>query len=243
MTFQSADLERLTEGHLLDADGDKIGRIADIYVDNASKRPEWVLVNTGLLGTRESFVPIAEATERDGDIVVPYDKATVKGAPSIDADGELSDAEEAELYRYYGMRDPFAEAATPAPGTETGTDTTMTRSEEEMRAGTVKRPSELVRLKKYVVTEHQQMTVPVQHEEVRVVTEPITDANRAGGSDTGITEDAQEVVLNQEEVVIEKKVVPKERVRLDKETVTEQREVEADVRKEKIDVERDPQAH
>jgi uncharacterized protein (TIGR02271 family) len=240
MTFKNADLERLTDGHLLGADGDKIGRIADVFVDKASGQPEWVLVHTGLFGTRESFVPIAEATERDGDIVVPYDKATVKGAPNVDADGELSEEEERELYRYYGMRDPFAETA--APSADAGTTTAMTRSEEEMYAGTVKRPSELVRLKKVVVTEHQQMTVPVQHEEVRVVTEPITDANRAG-SNTEISDDAQELVLNREEVVVEKKVVPKETVRLDKETVTEQETVDADIRKEKIDVEHDPRSH
>jgi uncharacterized protein (TIGR02271 family) len=236
MTLQSSDLERLTEGNLVGQDGTKIGRVADIYVDNTSRQPEWVLVNTGLFGTKESFVPLAQATEQDGDIVVPYDKATVKDAPKIDVDGELNEAEEAELYRYYGLADPFA-GKVEADARNTATESAMTRSEEEMHAGTIKRPSELVRLKKYVVTEHQQMTVPVQHEEVRVVTEPITNENRG---ETEISEDEHAMTLNQEEVVVEKRVVPKEQVRLDKETVTEQQTVDAELRKEKIDVERDP---
>jgi uncharacterized protein (TIGR02271 family) len=235
MPLQTKDLERLTEGHLLGNDGTKIGRIADIYVDNTTRQPEWVLVNTGLFGTKESFVPLAQASEQDGDILVPYDKATIKDAPKIDIDGELSEQEEAELYQYYGLADPFAGQGVATPP-KAQTEGTMTRSEEEMHAGTVKRPSELVRLKKVVVTEHQQMTVPVQHEEVRVVTEPIS----GDATGTEISEDEQAITLNREEVVVEKKVVPKEQVRLDKETVTEQQTVDADLRKEQIDVERNP---
>jgi len=57
------------------------------------------------------------------------------------------------------------------------TDDAMTRSEEELRVGTARRERGRARLRKYVVTEQVQQTVPVRREEVRVEREPITDAN------------------------------------------------------------------
>jgi hypothetical protein len=56
----------------------------------------------------------------------------------------------------------------------------MTRSEEEVVVGTRTRVRGRARLKKYVVTEHVQKTVPVQREEVRVEFEPTRDDNDPG---------------------------------------------------------------
>ena len=96
------------------------------------------------------------------------------------------------------------------------------------------------RLRKYVVTEDVETTVPVTREEVRIEREPITDANRdavmAGGE---LTEEEHEVTLHEEEVVTEKRAVPKERVRMDKDVSTERREVTEQVRKEQIETEGD----
>ena len=118
------------------------------------------------------------------------------------------------------------------------TDQAMTRSEEELRVGTETRERGRARLRKYVVTETEQVTVPVQREEVRVEREPITDANLEDAtSGPGISEEEHEVTLREEEVVVEKRAVPKERVRLGTETVTEERQVSEEVRKEQIEVE------
>jgi hypothetical protein len=51
----------------------------------------------------ESFVPLEGATDKGDDIVVNYDKETVKDAPRIDADRDLSPDEEETLYAHYGM--------------------------------------------------------------------------------------------------------------------------------------------
>jgi uncharacterized protein (TIGR02271 family) len=113
----------------------------------------------------------------------------------------------------------------------------MTRSEEELRVGTETRERGRARLRKYVTTEQQQVTVPVQREEVRVEREPITDANLdAATSGPAISEEEHEVVLREEEPVVEKRAVPRERVRLDTETVTDERQVAEEVRKEHIEV-------
>jgi uncharacterized protein (TIGR02271 family) len=116
----------------------------------------------------------------------------------------------------------------------------MTRSEEELHVGTTRRERGRARLRKYVVTEEVQQTVPVRREEVRVEREPVTEGNvdqaMAGPE---ISEEEHELTLHDEEVVVEKRAVPKERVRMTKDTVADDETVSEEVRKERIDVEGD----
>ncbi len=239
---------------VLDSQGQKIGKIDELYYDEQGGQPEWALVNTGLFGTKKTFVPIRGAKPTGEDVQVSITNEQVKDAPRIDADQELSEEEERRLFQHYGV--PYTtEGSTTAEGaprestrTESGDgthrgdrtdggDDAMTRSEEELRVGTARQERGRARLRKYVVTEQVQKTVPVRREEVRVEREPITDANREQAvSGPEITESEHEVVLHEEEPVVEKRAVPKERVRLDKETHEEEREVSEEIRKEQIDV-------
>jgi uncharacterized protein (TIGR02271 family) len=115
------------------------------------------------------------------------------------------------------------------------TDDAMTRSEERLNVGTQKVETGRARLRKYVVTDQQTVNVPVQHEEVRIEREPITDANRGDALDgPDLSDEEHEVVLTEERPVVQKETVPVERVRLDKETVTDQQQVTEDVRHEEI---------
>jgi uncharacterized protein (TIGR02271 family) len=233
--------------------GEKIGTIEEIYLDNDTQAPEWALVTTGLFGTKQTFVPIRDAGTADDGVTVPYDKDTVKDAPRIDPDGRLSREEETELYRHYGIEYSDARSDSGLPEGRTGdvadrdavgrdvsgptTDDAMTRSEEELRVGTTEREAGRARLRKYVVEEEVQQTVPVRREEVRVEREPITDANvDAATSGPEISDEEHEVVLHEEEAVVEKRAVPKERVRLDKDSRTEERQVSDTVRREEIEV-------
>src|SRR5688572_850222 len=229
---------------MVDRDGDRIGTIDAIYLDDQTGEPEWALVNTGLFGTKTTFVPLAQATQTDQDVRVPYDKQLVKDAPRVDPDGQLSEAEERQLWRHYGLdydrttrRRATGRGAVGRDTSGPTTDDAMTRSEEELRVGTTQRERGRVRLRKYVTTEQVQQTVPVQRERVRVEREPITDANLdAATSGPDISEEEHEVVLHEEEPVVEKRVVPKERVRLDKDTATGEERVAEQVRKEQIEV-------
>ena len=222
-------------------DGEKIGKLEEVYLDARSGQPEWATVNTGLFGTKQSFVPLAEAEPARGNVVVPYSKDQVKEAPSVDPDGELSPEEEERLYTHYGVAS--SESEHRAEGYDTSgptTDDAMTRSEEELRVGIAQRERGRARLRKYVVTEQVEQTVPVQREEVRIEREPITDANvDKAVSGPEISDEEHEVVLHEEEVVTEKRAVPKERVRMTKDTVTEEETVSEDVRKEQIEAEGD----
>jgi uncharacterized protein (TIGR02271 family) len=224
------------------SDGSKIGRIEEIYVDTETNEPEWALVHTGLLGTKQTFVPLRDATPDDDQLRVPYDKSQVKDAPAIDPDGELSRSEEAELYRHYGFE--YSETRSGGVGDDVPgrqTDDAMTRSEEELRVGTREQESGRVRLRKYVVTDEVEQTVPVKREEVRLEREPITDANRDDAlSGEDLTEAEHEVTLHTEEPVVDKRTVPKERVRLDKDVEVEEPTVSEEVRREEIDVDDSP---
>jgi uncharacterized protein (TIGR02271 family) len=90
---------------LVDRNGDKIGKIEDVYLDRSSGEPEWIAVKTGLLGSNVSFVPIHETATDGDDFRVDYEKGLVKDAPNIDPDGELSPEEERRLYQHYGRSD------------------------------------------------------------------------------------------------------------------------------------------
>jgi uncharacterized protein (TIGR02271 family) len=199
---------------MVDRDGDKIGKIEEIYLDADTNEPEWGLVHTGLFGTKQTFVPIRDASGGDGEGVrVPFEKSQIKDAPKMDADGQLSQEDESELYRHYGMDYSEARSDSGLPeggatgrvdadrttdvdtdrGTDRGvvgndvsgpeTDTAMTRSEEELRVGTTQRETGRARLRKWVETEQVTETVPVQREEVRIEREPITDANVGDAKD------------------------------------------------------------
>ncbi|RNE66586.1 DUF2382 domain-containing protein [Cryobacterium tepidiphilum] len=91
-------------GIVIGSDGDKIGSVGQVFLDNASGEPEWVTVKTGLFGMSESFIPLQGATVSGDEVRVGYDKGTVKDAPRVDdSEGALSESEEATLYEYYGM--------------------------------------------------------------------------------------------------------------------------------------------
>jgi len=242
------------------SDGEKLGTIEEIYLDTETGEPEWALVTTGLFGTKQSFVPLRDASPSGDGVSVPFDKSTVKESPKIDPDGQLSQPEEAELYRHYGMDYSETESGSGlpdadstktsagekgGPGRDTSgpnTDSAITRSEEELHVGTADREAGRVRLRKYVVEDEVTQTVPVRREEVRVEREPITDANvDAATSGPEISSEEHEVVLREEEVVTEKRAVPKERVRLDKDVETEEREVSETLRREEIEVDQGAQ--
>ncbi|GAA2498136.1 PRC and DUF2382 domain-containing protein [Streptomyces gobitricini] len=252
-----AQIPAVLDHPVYDSTGDKIGEAKHVFVDDVTGRPDWVSVKTGLFGSGESFVPIHDASVVEDHLEVPYPKGKVKDAPNVDVDagGHLSAEEERRLYRYYGVRwdgtlEQGERAGDGRAGTDarTGTagaagtaadragDDAMTRSEEEMHVGVEQRQTGKARLRKYVVTEEVQQTIPLRHEEVTLEREPVTDANRdAALSGPEITEAEHEVTLHAERPVVETEVTPVERVRLNTQEVADEETVEGRVRKERIE--------
>jgi len=252
------DLTSLAGGTVYGPGNHKIGKIVDVYEStDGGTAGTFVTVSTGLFGSHASFVPLAEASRSGDSVQVPYDKELVKDAPRVDNDEELTSEEEDRLYAHYrlggGPVSTTTTATTTAAAGATGrtgtvgrdtsgatTDTAMTRSEERVRVGTQQVETGTARLRKRIISEQQTVRVPVSHDEVRVVREPITDAN-AGAALAGpeLSEEEHEVVLRQEKPVVTKETVPVERVRLGTQTVTEQVQVQEQVRKEQIEVDGD----
>jgi uncharacterized protein (TIGR02271 family) len=256
-----------------DRDGDKIGTIGNVYYDDDTDQPKWLTVNTGLFGISENFVPMQDAENTDGgSVTVAYDKATIKDAPNVSSDDHLSPEDEQRLYRHYNLDYDTTAAAGMGESDVTGrhaegdadgygvfdgdqratvghdtsgptTDSAMTRSEERLDVGTQTRETGRARLRKHVVTEQQQVTVPVSHEELRVEREPITEANRGDAHDgPAISEEEHEVTLHAERPVVSTETEAVERVRLGTETVRSQETVSGEVRKEEIEIDDDVQA-
>lgn len=234
---------------VLDTEGNKVGSVGEIYVDDRTNQPAWMTVQSGLFGTKQNFVPLAGAQLEEDAVRVGFPKEIITSAPKVDVDEALSDEEERELYGHYqqAWEDGNTEGSN-AEDTENDTvghdtsgpttDNAMTRSEERLNIDKEKEVIGRARLRKYVVTEHQTITVPVEREELRLDREPITEENRGDAMDgPEISEEEHEVVLSAERPVVSKETVPVERVRLNKETVQDQQEVESDVQKERIELE------
>ena len=69
---------------IIGSDGEKIGKVDELYLDRQNDQPEWARVHTGFLGTKRSFVPLAGASPKGEDVVVRVSKAQVKDAPGVD---------------------------------------------------------------------------------------------------------------------------------------------------------------
>ena len=251
---QTAQVADLVDRNAVDPEGDKIGTVHDVYVNDQTGQPEWLAIKTGMFGSKLSFAPIAGAYMVDDDVVVTHSKDTVKDAPQVDADGQLTPEETDELFAYYGQQTQNAAPTTgqPAGGDTSGdtggdtsgpdTDDAMTRSEEELDVSTRTQQTGKATLRKWIETENVQMTVPIRREKARLVTDSITDANRdaamAGGD---LTDEEHEVTLSEEVVDVSKKVEAKERVRLEKDVETSEVTVDEEVRKERIGMDDDQQ--
>jgi uncharacterized protein (TIGR02271 family) len=227
---------------VIDSEGNKVAKVNVVFVDSTTGRPEWVAVKTGLFGGHVTLVPLVNASTSDDALSVAYTKDVIKDAPHHDPDVELSSVDEAEMLRYYGISAGNSGSASDgytAVGHDTSgptTDQAMTRSEERMAVGTEQVATGTARLRKYIVTEQVTQTVPVSHEEIRVVHEPITEESRGDALRGGeLTEEEHEVVLHAERPAVTTETVPVERVRLATETVQSEQEVTGEVRKEHIE--------
>jgi stress response protein YsnF len=267
MAIDIDDPGRLKRAVVIGDDGRKLGTVAAVYYDNDTSQPQWVAVRTGLFGLDVSLVPLAAAQLRGDELHVPFDRERLASAPHHDPGLELSAQDEADLFRHYGVPhgapdtaagvDTGPGRAEPAVTRATAVGDAMTRSEEQLRVRTESEAVGRVRLRKRVVTEYEQVSVPVRREEIRLERDPVD------GTDTGVghptdprsrsavdalgaavpgtvgSDVEHEVVLHAERPVVRTETVPVERVRMAKQTLTEQERVSGEIRKEQIELDTD----
>src|SRR5947209_3314989 len=220
-----------------DSTGNKIGKVDNVWVDDATNELEFVGVKTGWLMGKTHVIPVANAQIADGSIQVPFDEDRIKNAPSFSGDDELSPDQEDEIYSYYGEGRSTAASPSGLPtdaGTGYGSGTTDTVSsdyatgtsgvvddatndqsvtlhEEELEVGKREVESGRVRLRKVVHTDHQEVPVELRREEVQIERVPAT-----GDYDntTAFQEQEIDVPLTREEAVVGKGSRATEQVRL-----------------------------
>lgn len=264
MSLVVPDPQALMGMAVVGPDDQTVGTVHTVYLDDESGAPAWVAVTTGGGDQNVSLVPLADAELVESGVKTAHSGDQIRSAPHHDPVEELSRDEEDELYAHYAVTPPAERvlhdedrpepdfsggnvaagesASAEPPRTDQGdvgaaaVPDSMTRSEEHLNVSTEQVTVGRARLRKFVVTEMQTITVPVSHEEVRIVREPITDDAVASGEvGLEINEDETDIVLHAERPVVTTETVAVERVRLGTETVTEEQEISRPVRKEQIE--------
>ncbi len=267
--MENIDIDQLRGSDLYDQTGSKIGSIGEVYLDDQTNEPAFLTVNTGLFGMNETFVPY-QSVSRDGDnLVAPFEKSFVKDAPNIAADGSLTPEEEEEIFRYYsldsgtgrdrdrdgvrdhdrhgthdrdrdGLRDRDRDGVRDHDRAAAGDQQQVVAHEERLNVGKEQVETGRARLRKHVVTEKQQVEVPVQREELVVERESIDpnspEARRGGGIDADRGDVEETVTLREERPVVDKETVATEKVNVGKRVVEDKETVGGEVRKEQIDI-------
>ncbi|HEV2061133.1 MAG TPA: phage holin family protein [Solirubrobacteraceae bacterium] len=95
---------------VLDREGDKIGKIEEIFLVEETGRPEWGLVKVGRIKSHATLVPLTRARPVDKGIEIPFGKDVVSDAPAIEADEDLSEQQVNALYRHYRIPVPASSA-------------------------------------------------------------------------------------------------------------------------------------
>ncbi|MEW1979546.1 PRC and DUF2382 domain-containing protein [Citricoccus sp. NPDC079358] len=253
-------VEQLQDATVYGTDGEKIGSVGQVYLDDRTNQPTFVTVKTGLFGAKETFVPVAEASPSRDGLQVPFDKAFVKDAPNVDADGSLTPQEEQRIYEYYSIdssgtgRDTTGsgrDTAGTVPGVEhdagrdtrgdarrdVGTDTeSVTARNEQLNVGTEVHETGRVRLRKHSYTDTETVEVPVTREEIVVDREPIDPNSAEARRETG---DEEVEVTTREEVPVVNKTATAEKVTVDKTQVQDTERVAGTVQHEDIEVDED----
>ena len=89
---------------LVDRNGEKIGKLQDVYVDVETDEPQFATVKEGFIDRHLTFVPLAKIQIGPDDLQVSVTKEQVKTGPDIDMHGEgLSQADESKLYHHFEM--------------------------------------------------------------------------------------------------------------------------------------------
>jgi sporulation protein YlmC with PRC-barrel domain len=90
---------------LVDRDGEKIGKLEEVYVDVETDEPQFATVKEGLIGRHLTFVPLGGIKVGPDDLQVAVTRQQVQDAPNIEQHGEeLSQADESALYGEMPLR-------------------------------------------------------------------------------------------------------------------------------------------
>ena len=98
-------LEQMIDYKVVDQNGDSVGTLHSLWSDPTTGAVEFLGVKTGWIFGQNHVVPAekAELDETQNVVRLPYTSTFVKEAPSMSAEAEISEEEEENIYRYYGL--------------------------------------------------------------------------------------------------------------------------------------------
>jgi sporulation protein YlmC with PRC-barrel domain len=130
---------------LVDARGDKVGTVSEVYLDDSTGAPTWLRVSVGRIGTTQSLVPVAGAQLLGDSVQVPHDADAIEAVAHFGLEAHLSNADVSRLRLHYGVPEgdqPELQdvrqspgSVQPEPGGPTAGDGTLTASSQNPSAG------------------------------------------------------------------------------------------------------------
>ena len=103
-TVMHRDIAEWHGRELIDCDGERIGKLEEVYFDVETDEPQFGTVKEGFVARHLTFVPLTGITIGPDNLQVPVTKEQVKNAPNIALQGgELSQADESTLYHHYQL--------------------------------------------------------------------------------------------------------------------------------------------
>lgn len=101
----SKNVKDLLTATAYDNNGDKVGDVNEVFVDDDSGQPTFVDVNHGLFGMGNSMVPLRGHSVEGNNLNLAFSKDKIKDAPEFDADKPLTPEEQTKIYEHYGISD------------------------------------------------------------------------------------------------------------------------------------------
>lgn len=259
----NAQADQLFGDDVCTQDGETIGTVDNVWVDDATDETEFIGVKTGWLFGKTHVIPTADAQFDGTTITVPYSKDQIEGAPSFDTDAEISPEEEQQVYSYYGLdRSTSASPTgltsgdsstgsgfTPPSGSgfsgttdtssntgSSGDEADIALSQEQLNVGKRQVQAGDVQLRKVVRTEHQEVPVELRREDIEIERVPASEMSTSGTTGQAFEEQTIDVPLMEEEPVVEKEARVTGGVRVTKDVETQTQTVGGDVRSEDVEI-------
>jgi stress response protein YsnF len=222
-----------------DRDGNALGTVTTVFLDDVTGQPTWVGLTDGLHAASDDvpvIAPISAADYADGRLRLSVPADAVRSSPRVSQADRLSPEEETALLEHYGG------LSTTAP-TGTATDTAMTRTEEQLQLSTVVEPWTRAVLRIEEVTEEVMVPVTITRQQARIEYLPVSPADGVRTARDAAEPGARRatstsgwVTLYAEQPVVTLERAPVERVRLATTWATEETTVSAELRREQIEL-------
>lgn len=86
-----------------DKNGEKLGDVNEVFVDDQSGQPTFVEVNHGLFGMNSSLVPLRGHDFSGDDLKLGFSRDRIKDAPDFDSDKPLTPEAQSDIFKHYGL--------------------------------------------------------------------------------------------------------------------------------------------